>query len=42
MHAYLYLALFWAVFYFLHTYLANLEFKIWLRTNCGLLISITD
>ncbi|RPA67708.1 isoprenylcysteine carboxylmethyltransferase family protein [Cyclobacteriaceae bacterium YHN15] len=33
MHAYLYLALFWAVFYFLHTYLANLEFKIWLRTK---------
>ena len=31
MHAYLNLALFWAVFYLLHTYLANLEFKIWLR-----------
>jgi len=35
MDAYLYIALFWAIFYFLHTFLANLEFKIWLRTKMG-------
>lgn len=35
MGVYLYLALFWAAFYFLHTFLANLDFKIWLKTKMG-------
>jgi protein-S-isoprenylcysteine O-methyltransferase Ste14 len=35
MLVYLYLALFWAVFYFLHTFLANLDFKIWLKIKMG-------
>ncbi|MFD2203792.1 methyltransferase family protein [Shivajiella indica] len=35
MEAYLYLVLFWAVFYFLHTFLAKLEFKTWLREKMG-------
>jgi protein-S-isoprenylcysteine O-methyltransferase Ste14 len=33
MNAYLYLVLFWTVFYFLHTYLANLRVKLWLKAK---------